>query len=278
MADILKFLTESSWAISIRILLILVVAKSLVQVIRRVAKKKVVEPHLLIQHFLVNILVATVYLLAGIICIGQIPQLNSAFRTLLAGSGILALAISFSAQESLSNLISGIFIAVFRPFEIGDRITIVGKNLTGTVEDITLRHTVIKTFINSRVVVPNSVISKEILENSNIVDSRASSFVDVMISYESDIDKAMRLMAEIIGEHPFYVDVRTENEKKVQPKVKVYVREFGDNGIWLRASMWTKTVDENFSACSDVRLRIIKDFAICGIEIPYQKVDIRHLD
>lgn len=278
MADILKFLTESSWAIPIRILLILVVAKSLVQVIRRVAKKKVVEPHLLIQHFLVNILVATVYLLAGIICIGQIPQLNSAFRTLLAGSGILALAISFSAQESLSNLISGIFIAVFRPFEIGDRITIVGKDLTGTVEDITLRHTVIKTFINSRVVVPNSVISKEILENSNIVDSRASSFVDVMISYESDINKAMRLMVEIIGEHPYFIDTRPENEKETQPKVKVYVRELGDNGIWLRASMWTKTVDENFSACSDVRLRIIKDFAICGIEIPYQKVDIRHID
>lgn len=217
---------------------------------------------------------AIVYLAGLLFIISQIPQLSKVTQTILAGSGILALAISLSAQESLNNIISGLFITLFKPFEVGDRVTLVNSKITGTIEDITLRHTVIKTFINSRVVIPNSTINKEIIENSNLIDSKASSFIDVSVAYESDIDKAISIMASIIGKHPYYVDIRTDEEKRTQPKVKVFLRELGESAVILRANMWTQTVGDNFEACSDVRLQIKKAFDANGIEIPYTKYKI----
>lgn len=238
--------TNNILATTIRVCTIILLTVVIAKIVKIACNKRIENNHLFVR-FAQYIIVSVVYV-AGILgAIGQIPQLNTVVKTILAGSGILAFAISLSAQESLNNI-------------------------TGTIEDVTLRHTVIKTFINSRIVIPNSTINKEIIENSNLIDSKASSFIDVSISYESDTEKAMAIMARIIGEHPKYIDVRTEDEKKTEPKVRVYVRELGTSAVMLRASMWTKTVSENFDACSDVRLELKKEFEASGIDTPYNKV------
>lgn len=258
--------------ILIRLVVIAMLTKVAVYVVKHIRKSR--SNQNLVYKFLENIIITVIYLAGILFAIGQIPELNKVTQTILAGSGILALAISLSAQESLNNIISGLFIILFKPFEVGDRITLVNNSITGTVEDITLRHTVIKTFINSRIVIPNSTINKEVIENSNLIDTKASSFVDIFIAYEADIHRAMEIMADIIGSHPLYVDTRSDDEKETTPLVKVYVRELADSGVGLRASMWTKTVSENFSACSDVRLELLEKFKVEGIEIPYNKIDI----
>ncbi len=76
---------------------------------------------------------------------GQIPGMSRITQALLAGSGIVALVLSLAAQESFSNLISGMLISMCRPFNVGDRIHLINSDITGWVEDITLRHTVIRT-------------------------------------------------------------------------------------------------------------------------------------
>lgn len=231
---------------------------------------------LLFRKFIFNILQVLIYLVGGLCAVGQIPMLSNVVRTVLAGSGIFALAVSLSAQESIKSILGGFFITIFKPIEVGDRITLVNSQITGDVEDITLRHTIIRTFTNTRVIIPNATVNNEIIENSNIVDTRASSFVDVWVAYESDIDLAMEIVAGVIGSHPLYLDIRTEEEKETVPKVAVFVRELGGSGVALRASMWTTTVSENFTACSEVRLQIKKSFDAAGIEIPYTKYTILH--
>lgn len=273
MKEWLVGLSDSRLVLPLYMAGILFAAHMSVRVLRKALDKRLPGSGLLLWHILVNIASAGIYMIAILVCIGLVPSLGSAFKTLLAGSGILAVGLSLAAQESIGNLVSGLFIAVFRPFEIGDRVTIVDKGITGIVEDITLRHTVIRTFVNNRVVVPNSVMNKEVVENSDLVDSRASSFVDVLVSYESDVDRAMAILAGAVGSHARYIDPRPEDERD-GPAVKVYVRELGGDGIWLRASMWTKTVSENFEACSDVRLAVLKRFAEEGIEIPYHKIHL----
>ncbi len=271
----LEFFQDHQWAmVTGQVLLILFVTHITASISRKLWNRNPNNNHFLFRKFVYNIIQTLIYLLGALLAISQIPHLSRVVQTILAGSGILALALSLSAQESLNNIISGLFITLFKPFEIGDRVTLVNSKLTGTIEDITLRHTIIKTFTNTRVVMPNATINKEIVENSNLIDSRASSYVDVWVAYESDIDKAIELMAEVIGNHPYYLDVRPNEDRERIPKVKVYVRELGDSGIALRASMWTKTVNENFDACSDVRLKIKKAFDAAGIEIPYTKYTI----
>lgn len=273
----LEYISLHPWVtVLARVVAILLVTCAAVRISRAVWRRNPKNSHFLFRKFVFNIIQALIYLVGVLFAIGQIPQLSKVVQTILAGSGILALALSLSAQESLNNVISGLFITLFKPFDVGDRVTLVSSGITGTIEDITLRHTIIKTFTNTRIVIPNSTINKEIVENSNIVDAHASAFLDVTVAYESDVDKAIKIMADVIGSHPLYWDVRSEQEKETVPKVKVYVRELGDRGIALRANMWTQTVNENFEACSDARLQIKKAFDKAGIEIPYTKYTILH--
>ena len=228
------------------------------------------------RRFLGNIAIAAIWVIGVIVALSNIPGMSKLTRTLLAGSGIVAVVVGLAAQDSFGNLFSGLFVSIFRPFEIGDRVKLVNSGITGYIEDITLRHTVILTFINnSRVIIPNSTINSEIIENANFKSTIASNFVDVAISYDSDLAVAIKLLAEAVGSHPLYLDQRTPEQLAAgAAKVTVMVQALGESGVNLRTQMWTRTVDENFRACSDVRIRILKEFRENGIEIPYNRVVI----
>ena len=249
---------------------LIIIATLVIGLLHRVLYK-LVSPKHLFWLFLNSIIQGIIYVVGFMLAISTIPQLSRLSTTLLAGSGIVALAVSLSAQESLGNIVSGLFISLFHPFNVGDRIRLISTDVVGYVESITLRHTIIKTLTNNRITVPNSIMNKEIIENSHMVETIASYYVDVSISYESDVDLARDIMADIIGSHPLYVDVRKDMSEE---KVPVLVRAFESSGIALRARVWTKTVDESFSACSDIRVEILKRFKEEGIEIPYTKIVI----
>ena len=260
-------MNELSTAVTVCLIIIATLAIGL---LHRVLYKRVSPKHLF-WLFLNSIIQGIIYVVGFMLAISTIPQLSRLSTTLLAGSGIVALAVSLSAQESLGNIVSGLFISLFHPFNVGDRIRLISTDVVGYVESITLRHTIIKTLTNNRITVPNSIMNKEIIENSHMVETIASYFVDVSISYESDVDLARYIMADIIGSHPLYVDVRKNMREE---KVPVLVRAFESSGIALRARVWTKTVDESFSACSEIRIEILKRFKEEGIEIPYTKIVI----
>lgn len=123
-----------------------------------------------ISHKLLkNTLITIVYVVGILTAINQIPTLSNTVYTVLAGSGVLAVIIGLAAQESFGNLISGIILTLFRPFEVGDRVRLVEQDLNGNIEDITLRHTVIRTPTDTRVIVPNSVLSSAVVENTNYI-------------------------------------------------------------------------------------------------------------
>lgn len=271
--DFFAGLAEVKWlAVFLEAVLILVFTCLVVRLIHR-AFQRIGNQKNLNLKFLKSFLTGLVWVLGVIQVIALIPGMSNLTRTVLAGSGIAAVVIGLAAQESFSNLISGMLIAFFHPFQVGDRVHLINSNITGWVEDITLRHTIIRTVSNSRIIIPNADMSKEKIENSDYSDSAASTFLEVSVAYESDLEKAMEVMARVIGEHPMFYDTRTEEQKEEGiPRVKVFVKEFGDSGIVLRAGMWTKTANENYEACSDARLGIKKAFEEEGIEIPYQKV------
>lgn len=226
----------------------------------------------LFKKFVFSFVSFVIFTLGFFMALDAVPQLHQLVTTLLAGSGIAALALSLSAQESLENIISGLFITIFKPFEVGDRVTLVNEKLTGFIEDITPRHTIIRTYTNTRIVVPNSIVSKDVIENSNLVDARAAAFLDVTISYGSDVDLAMSIMRDIVASHPLFLDTRTDPDT---PLVSVLLRELGTSGMCLRATVWTRTVSENFQACSDMRVSIVKAFRREGIGIPFSKVNVQ---
>ena len=94
--------------------------------------------------FLRHLVVGLIYVVGISIAIYAMPNLRALASSLLAGAGILAVAVGFASQHALSNIISGLFIVIFKPFRVNDRIKL--RELTGFIEDITLRHTVIRDF------------------------------------------------------------------------------------------------------------------------------------
>lgn len=209
-------------------------------------------------------------LLTGLgLAIYSIEPLKGIATSLLAGAGILAVAIGFASQQVLSNIISGIFIVTFKPFKINDRI-IIKDTLVGIVEDITLRHTVIRNFENQRIILPNSIISNEIIINADLDDQKVCRFVDFGISYESDIDLAKKIMFEEVRSHNDYYDNRTPEEiEKSMPEVTVRVIGLGDSSVNIRAWMWAENSATAWVMFCDLIESIKKRFDAEGIEIPY---------
>lgn len=241
----------------------------LAQLVRRLlALRKNRKLH---TKFADNILIVFIYIFGTLAALDEIPNFNSFMGSVLAGSGIVALALSLAAQESLGNAINGVVLSMSRSFEVGDRIKLLSGGITGYVENITLRHTIIRTFMNSRIIIPNSVINKEMIENSSYMDVQASGFVDVIIPHDADMALAESIIAEVVAAHPNYVDTR-EPDDDISPKVWVYVRAVSVYGIELRTSVWTDSIKNNFVTCSDVRREIIHRFR--EADIPFSSCEM----
>lgn len=135
-----------------------------------------------------------------------------------------------------------------------------------------MRHTVIRTYHNSRMIIPNSVINKAIIENSNYNNDYIGNYMEIAVSYESDLELAMEVMRDTIASHPLVTDIRADQTEG--SKVNVAVKELGDDGIILKATVWTNSLDDNFAACSDIRRLIKKNFDANGISIPYRHVHV----
>jgi small-conductance mechanosensitive channel len=218
--------------------------------------------------FLRHLIVGVIYLVGIGVAVYTVPELRGLASSMLAGAGILAVAVGFASQHALSNLISGMFIVIFKPFRVNDRITV--RDMGGVIEDITLRHTVIRNFENRRIIIPNALISDEILVNADFGDGKICKWIEVSISYESDIDLAKNIMREETMAHPLLIDNRNAEQIAAgEPQVMVRVLALQDSGILLRAWAWTEGQADSFVLGCDLYESIKKRFDREGIEIPY---------
>ncbi len=202
-----------------------------------------------------------------------IKPLQSMGTALLASSGIAAAVLGLAAQQTLGNVFSGISISAAKPFEVGEYIEIlnVSPPIMGTVKDIGLRHTTIIDASNKSIVIPNGILDKEMLRAFHLTEhANVCTFLDVGISYGSDVDRAMALMAEIVAAHKDCLDVRTAEQKKAgAARVIVRVQELAESCVRLRAFVWTVDTGTSFPVLADLRYAILKAFGENGIEIPY---------
>ncbi|HRI79990.1 MAG TPA: mechanosensitive ion channel family protein [Cyclobacteriaceae bacterium] len=233
--------------------------------LRAAASKLKVDPTR--YNFFKNAIDFLILLIAIIIIFRSIPTLRTFGNTILTGAGILAAIVGFASQSAFSNIISGFFLVIFRPFSVGDRVKI-GQLYQGDVEDITLRHTVIKDFENKRIVIPNTVISNEVIINSTITDEKVCMFVELVISFESDIDKAQKIIQDEALKHPNCIDNRNELElAKGDHQVMVRVMGFTETGTQLRAYAWAENPNSGFDLKCDLLKSIKLRFDKEGIEM-----------
>ncbi|WP_299465940.1 mechanosensitive ion channel family protein [uncultured Microscilla sp.] len=220
-------------------------------------------------NFFKNGVTFIIFVIGTIIIFRSIPALKGVGNTLVASAGILAAIVGFASQQAFSNIVGGIFIVIFKPFRVGDVIK-VGTENPGTVEDITLRHTIINSFENRRIVIPNSVISSATILNSSIAEEKVCVFVEVGIGYSANIDQAIAIIREEAMKHPNFIDNREEEDKNDDtPAVVVRVVAWMDSSITLRASVWADTSLKGFVMKCELLKSIKEAFDREGVEIPY---------
>lgn len=190
---------------------------------------------------------------------------------LLKGSALIVAILGFAAQPAISDLICGFLISINKPFEIGDRIIVEGME-PGIVEDITLRHTILRIYDNLKVIVPNSVLNSKTITNTSYRFDRRGIHLSYSVSYDTDVAEAMDIIRDCVAESPYTLDVETEGIK--EDSGPVYFLRYADSALILETTIWVLRTTNSYVATTDVNMRVNEAFNKYGIEIPYNFLNI----
>ncbi len=210
------------------------------------------------HRMLERILVYTIWLIA-IISVLNIWGVTGAFTAFLTGGAVMGFAIGYASKDLLANVLSGLFVFIDKPFQIGDSVEI-GSGVKGTIENMGLRTTTIRSFDGLYMVMPNQKLAKERITNfSRSLQRRVN--LPMGISYNSDTQKAI----EVMKEEPLKVEgVLADKE------ITVFLDNFGDYSINFIVRYWIDTKKRNrFEVLTEVGTKIKEGFDREGIEIPF---------
>ncbi|MBM7704210.1 small conductance mechanosensitive channel [Bacillus iocasae] len=203
-----------------------------------------------------NVFTYAVYFIA-LVMILEAMSIN--ITALLAGAGIVGLAVGFGAQNLVRDIITGFFIIFEDQFSVGDYVRV--GSFEGTVEEIGLRTTKIKSWTGELNILPNG----SIIEVTNFSIHNSVAFVDVSISYEEDIQKAEKVIADLLEELP------EKYEDMVKPPEILGIQTLGPSELVIRVISEVKPMRHFFIARmlrKDIRVRLNEH----GIEIPFPRM------
>ena len=153
-------------AIGMTLLALLISLWIVSRLFRRIEKRMVSQDR---DVYVLRYIRIAVKVIIYVVCITatlrHVPGMSSLMTSILAGSGILAVVIGLASQQALGNIISGLIILVFRPFQVGDTIRYPAEGSTGVVEQIGVRHTTIRTGADRVLLIPNSLMNSNVVEN-----------------------------------------------------------------------------------------------------------------
>ena len=232
------------------------IVKLLLKIIKTALEKTSIEET--VRIFVANLLNT---LLMVIIFIAAINQLGIETTSIIAMLGAAGLAIGLSLQGSLANFAAGILVVIFKPYKVGDYIE--AGSAAGTVLDIQIFSTVLKTGDNKIVIIPNGIIMKDSIVNYS---GQATRRVDIVAScgYEDDIDKVKEILWDILNQ---------EDRILAEPEPKIAVSELADNSINFIVRPWVNSSDRSnvkYSILEQIKKRFDEE----GISIPYPQRDV----
>ena len=258
-------------AVVIILLVSFILNKVIDGVINRTIRHKRKKNVTTLLMFIKRIKKFVIYALAILICLTQFDVFNSFSVTILSGLGIGSVVVGLAAQESLKNFFGSVAIVIGNPYEVGDFIECVDKGVSGTVEDITMRHTIIRTINNRRVIIPNCEMNTYTIENFNYNENENVKLVNYKITYESDVDKAIKILKEEM-EKLYHPNPKGRNKDVEFPKVRIV--ELSDEGITLCTWIWGDDNSDVFENMYQLNSAIYERFPKENIEFATSRIKV----
>ena len=241
-------------------LAVLIIGNKLIKITKKWIKKspKLDRMDMGVRTFFSSFLGITLHIILFISIAMMLGIPVTSFITVLASCGV---AIGLALQGALGNLAGGIMILIFKPFKVGDYIS-TDLN-SGTVSNITIMYTVLKTPDNKVITIPNGTLTNSVVENYSASENRR---VDLSFAtaYDCDIDKVKAVLLNAANNH----------EKVLKdPEPFARLSKHGDSALEYTVRVWCKCSDY-WDVNFDLLETIKKDFDLNGISIPYPQMDI----
>jgi len=174
---------------------------------------------------------------------------------MFASAGVVGIAVGFAAQTTMANLVSGVIIAFAQPIRLGDKVTIDGE--FGTVESIGLFYTMIHTWDNRRLVIPNKILSDQTIRNYTLVDARMPAVVLLRLDYGADVEAVRSLLLDEARAHRLFL---------AEPEPAVYVVDADDLGVSIRLTAWAADQSDAWQMAVELRERVVR--RLMAAEVP----------
>jgi small conductance mechanosensitive channel len=196
-----------------------------------------------------------------VIClVGYLGIDTSGLTALVTSLGVCA---GLAVNGALSNFAGGVILIFTRPFKVDDYIEVEKDGVSGTVEDIQIVYTKLRTPDNKVIYIPNGTLSSSEIINYSEKETRRVDF-NFSIAYESDFIEAKRLITDLLKSHELTLD---------DPEPVVRVSDHGDSGVEITARVWVRSEDY-WTVKWDILEASKTLFDESGIEIPYNKLDV----
>jgi small conductance mechanosensitive channel len=232
------------------------VVRLAVSAIAKIMQKQEVDKTL--ETFICNLVRTALMIVVVIAAIGAIGIQTTSFIAIFGAAG---LAVGLALQGSLSNFASGVLIVLFRPYRVGDWVEAAG--ISGSVEQVQILTTILKTGDNKQIIVPNSQIMDSIITNYSANDTRRVDMV-VGVSYGDDLDKVRKTLEDLLA-----------NEDRIlpEPAPTIAVSALADSSVNFVVRPWVKTSDYS-GVMFDMTEAIKKRFDKEGISFPFPQRDV----
>ena len=224
--------------------------------------------------YLLKIIRTVIYVIAVFAILMNVKPLQSVSTAILGATSVMTVVVGLAAQETFGNFIAGFFIVIYQPFHVGDMVNLPEKNISGTVIEITFRHTILNTVENTKIIVPNSTMNSAIVEDKAFGQKTYIRYLVLSVAYNTDIDKLERVITDVVINTDGVIDTRSAEAQEKNLPINITVNEFLDSGIQIRFPFTTKSLGKSVETASKIRKALLVAFRENGIEIPYQKIQI----
>ncbi|MEW5736401.1 MAG: mechanosensitive ion channel domain-containing protein [Thermodesulfobacteriota bacterium] len=202
------------------------------------------------------------YLLWGVGILFALSALGISTTSIAVAMGGLSLGLGFGLQNIFNNFISGLILLFERPIQVGDNVEVNGT--WGVVRKINVRSTLVQTYDNASLIIPNSEFISAQVTNWSFKDPRVRRNLSVGVAYGSDVELVRSTLLEIVAQNPRVMKI---------PKPDVLFMDFADSALVFRLRFWCH-VDSFLAVESDIRFTIDRLFRERGISIPFPQRDV----
>lgn len=217
--------------------------------------------------------VTTVLIISGcvILIFSLFGVIQSIWKTLLGGTAIVSAVLAFAGQDIIKDILAGLMISIYRPFEIGNRIEL-EDGTAGIVTDITMRHVVLKLMDTQVKIIPNSRLNAMSIKNLSYHSAYRAREFTFHIAYGSDVEKARRVILQAVTESKYTVPGKEKpNGMEYAP---VYFMAFDGSSLKLMTTVYYLQSTPTETMITDINLRVNNMFAKYGIEIPFTYINV----